>query len=108
VGKIKGWQSGMLVLMRNLYGNDAGALDEHHLYQIQQIGPKQATIKSVNMETGQVDSWRGRKIRIFTKEEADEYNARNDGRSWRQLYPYDWGQVFVPQGEAGWDPERNF
>lgn len=108
MGKIKGWQAGMLVLMRSLYGNNVGALDEKNLYQIQQIGPKQAIVKSVDPATGQTYSWRGRKIRLYTKEEADNMNAQSAGRSWRQLFPYDWGQVFVPQGEAGWDADRNF
>lgn len=109
MSKIKNWQAGMLVLMRNLYGDHAGELDEHSLYQIQQIGPKQAIIKRVDAATGiTFSNWRGRKIRLYTKEEADERNSQPAARSWRQYYPHDWGQVFVPRGEAGWDADRNF
>lgn len=108
VRKVQGLQKDMLVHMRTMWGGRVGSIDEQNVYKIRQIGPKQATIDRVNKETGEVGSWRGQKIRLNEKEYATQRNAESRNGNWRQFYPWEWSQVFVALGEAGWDPEVNF
>jgi hypothetical protein len=104
-----GWQAGMLVLTRRMYGTNAGTIDEENLYRIQRIGTKQATIQRVDAKTGEVPPHRrGHNIYLMDKEEAERRASGDSNSSWRSLYPYDWSQVFVAKGEAGWDADFNF
>ena len=105
-----GWQAGMLVYMRNLYGTEAGRVNEQELYRIRQIGPKQATVDRIDKVTLEKRWNRGQRIYLLSREEAEERNRAQEERNspWRNLSPYDWSQIFVLQGEAGWDPEVNF
>ena len=40
---------------------------------------------------------------LTTKEDAERYMS-----TYHTLYYWDWSQLFVPVGEAGWDPDQNF
>lgn len=110
VKKKSGWQAGMLVYMRNLYGTDAGRINEENLYRIRQIGTKQATIDRIDKITLEKRWHRGQNIYLLSREEAEQRNRAQEERNnaWRSLSPWDWSQVFVLQGEAGWDPDQNF
>lgn len=96
---------GALVYIRKTWGDQRGQIDEDTLYKVRSCGPKMAILDRVNKETLQVEnSWRrGSSFYLTTKEEAERYM-----RDYRSLHFWDWSQLFVPVGEAGWDPESNF
>ena len=118
-GRIK---KGNLVYVRTTWGNDAGKVSEDRLYVIRSIGPIQAILDPVDRETGRElypaspGSRRmgGHTHYLENKDIAEERNreqeeASREGRNtYRRLYCWDWSQLFVPVGEAGWDADCNF
>jgi hypothetical protein len=103
-----GLRKDTLVYMRELSGDRAGRIDEQRLYKIRSIGAKQATVDRVNKTTLVKESWRGQNIYLESQENAERRNRENAGRSWRIMHIWNWLQVFVPVGEAGWDADMNF
>jgi hypothetical protein len=95
---------GKLVYLRETWGRNKGMVDERALYIVRNCGPKMATLDRVNKETLQKDGWRGRTFYLTPKEEAEQRMAQYRD----SFYYWDWSQLFVPQGEAGWDPDRNW
>ena len=103
---------GMLVYIRQTWGQNAGQVDEDRLYVVRSCGPKKAVLDPVDKATGlpYSDGYRrrGHTLHIQEKEYAEQQNATNVRSGYRRFHYWDWSQMFVPQGEAGWDPSQNF
>ena len=104
---------GMLVYIRKTWGTDAGQVDESRLFSVRSCGPKMAILDYVDKETKVLSPYRrrGHTIYLHSKEYVEEQqrqNAANGRGGWRNFYYWDWSQMLVPQGEAGWDPSQNF
>lgn len=104
MGKVSPYRD-KLVYIRKTWGSDRGHVDDSQLYRVKQCGPKMATLVRVDKTTLQPNGWRGRGSNYYlhTKEEAEHANRNGHG-----FHYWDWSQFFVPQGEAGWDPDMNF
>jgi hypothetical protein len=102
----------MLVYIRQTWGQSAGMVDDERLYSVRSCGPKKAILDPVDKTTGQpfLDGYRrrGHTLHLASKEYAEQQNARNGLNGYRHFYYWDWSQMLVPQGEAGWDPSQNF
>jgi hypothetical protein len=106
--KVVGWQKDMLVYVRETWGERMGSVNESYLYKIKMIGPKQATLVQVDKATGETKWNRGSNWYLMEKEAAIQATRDQEGRGYRQLHAWDWSQLLVPVGEAGWDPATNF
>jgi hypothetical protein len=106
--KVEGFAKGMLVQKRETWGDRAGQVDEKHVYEIKQIGPKQATLLRCDPQTNRPYGSRGHNEYLMDRAEAEQAIAQQQGNSFRRAYFWDWGQVFVGLGEAGWDPSQNY
>ena len=86
-----------------MHRNDRSEPDFTRQYQIRTIGPKQSIIDSVDMKTNTLDNWGGRAYgstyRLETEEIARRYNEERN----YSFTPWNWDQIFMPVGEAGWD-----
>ena len=103
-----GLSKNTLVYMREQYGSNIGRVNESNLYQIRSIGEKQATLDRVDKKTLVKNSYRGHNVFLYSKEEADRMNERSRTSAYQSLHPWQWSQLFVPIGEAGWDADMNF
>ena len=102
-------KKGQMVYKKLCSGDHIGKVDEQYMYTIKSIGPRQATLVQVDKVTGAIlYGGRGHNIYIQTEEEAKRMNDGSSNNIWRHFYPWDWSQVLVPLGEAGWDAECNF
>lgn len=91
------------VFLRRTWGDRRGQVDEDNLYHVRRIGAKMAILDRVNKQTKEINSYRGYSQYIYPKEVCDQ---RNQGGSWSHYF-WDWGQIFVLEGNAGWDPDWN-
>lgn len=94
---------GRLVHVRHTWGEHRGQVAEQELFIVRSCGPKMAILDRVDSKTLVKNGWRGQTFYLHNRDEAER--ANRDGRS---FYYWDWSQFFVPQGEAGWDPDQNF
>jgi len=97
-----------LVYLRVLNGDRMGTVDETRCYRIRSLGKRQATLDRVNKNTGVRESYRGFNLYLEDKETAERRNRENANREWRNMAVWDWSQVLVPVGNAGWDADMNF
>ena len=103
---------GRLVHIRNTWGDNAGQVETETLYQVQQCGPKMATIMRIDPITLQPIGRRRRGTRLWlnTEEEVQalQRGIERDARGYRRFLFSEWDQMFITVGEAGWDPDSNF
>ena len=96
-------------MCRQTWGTNAGQVDETTLYKVHNCGPKMATLHRVDKNTLQPNGYRGHTIYISTREQVEELNRQQQQRTgYRQFKFWDWSQLFVSVGEAGWDAAENF
>jgi hypothetical protein len=106
--KVSGFAKGMLVHKRENWGERAGLVDEKQIFEIKQIGPKQCTLLRCDPQTNRPYHDRGHNEYLQTREYCDQQMAANNGSSYRRAYFWEWGQMLVGLGEAGWDPSQNY
>ena len=104
--KTYGFEKGMKIFIRRSWGDNAGQIDENELYEIKSIGSIRATVKRINKDTGESLNYHGRGHSYYLYSESS-LNP-NDRRRNIYNYPTRWDHIFVPVGNAGWDPDFNF
>jgi len=98
------FQKGQLVYIRVMYGRNKGTVDEQVTYLIRNIGPKMCTLDRVDKLTRKTLEFKGRNLSLVDRTTAE---ARNNDNYW-VYQAWDWSQLLVPLGAAGWDADCNF
>ena len=99
-----GFMKGQMVYLRKNYGNERGQVDESTVYMIRNIGPKMCTVDRIDKNTHQKTGYRGHNYYLVDQPVAEE---RNRAHYW-SYQAWDWSQLMVPLGAAGWDADCNF
>lgn len=107
--KVKDFTKDMLVYQRYQWGPKVGQVNENVLYKIRRIGPKEATVIYVEKDTMR-EHQKGGVVRLDTLEHKTRMTIyeREHPTSSKGLYPVVWGELFVVQGQEGWDAADNY
>jgi hypothetical protein len=99
---------GAMVYLRKTWGTEIGQVDETSLYRVRSVGPKKVILDRVDKVTLLPNRRRGQTLYLDSKEACERGVEAQRNQSYKRLYYWDWSQVLVLQGEAGWDASQNY
>ena len=99
-----GFCNGMMVRKFQRWGAEAGRPDMQAVYLIRAMSEMTCICDRLDPTTLQkIPYRRGRRERLYNREQADMYMNGNRTNWWD--YPYSWSHLFTQVGQEGWDPD---